>query len=60
MIDRLVIGLDENITIDLSASEPRYYKFEFPEGVSTVLLTVSSMDEVCTSVSVQNVTVRFL
>ena len=60
MIDRLVIGLDENITIDLSASEPRYYKFEFPEGVSTVLLTVSSMDEVCTSVLVQNMTVRFL
>lgn len=52
-------SLDENHTVTLSASEPKYYKFLFPEGVTNVLLTVTSDDDSCMSVSVQNLTVMF-
>ena len=58
-VDQFLVGLDENVTVDVSASEPRYFKFEFPEGVSNVLLTVSSTNDVCTSVSIQNLTVSY-
>lgn len=51
-----VVGLDENHTVALTASEPKYYQFLFPEGVTNVLLTVTSDDDYCMSVSVQNLT----
>lgn len=49
--------MDQNYTVTLSASEPKYYQFMFPEGVSNVLLTLTSDDSACMSVSIQNLTV---
>ena len=56
-VDRFVVGLNDNVTVDVSVSQPRYFKFEFPEGVSNVLLAVESPDDICMSVSVQNLKV---
>ncbi|KAK7479048.1 hypothetical protein BaRGS_00029718, partial [Batillaria attramentaria] len=39
----------------LSPSEPQYFMYEFPEGVETVLLRVTSKDKLCTVVSVQQI-----
>ena len=50
--------MDENRTITLSASEPKYFKFVFPESVSNVLLILTSPDDVCMSVSIQNLSVN--
>ena len=52
-----ICRLDDNQTVTLSASEPKYFQFMFPEGVTNVLLTVTSDDNYCMSVSVQNLTV---
>ncbi|XP_045025828.1 SID1 transmembrane family member 1 isoform X2 [Daphnia magna] len=49
-----VVGLNENHTVALTASEPKYYRFRFPEDIENVLLTVMSDDNYCMSVSVQN------
>ncbi len=49
--------MDQNYTVSLSASEPKYYQFMFPEGVSNVLLTLISEDSACMSISIQNLTV---
>nr|SVE83212.1 EOG090X0A5X [Daphnia magna] len=52
-----VVGLNENHTVALTASEPKYYRFRFPEDIENVLLTVMSDDNYCMSVSVQNLSV---
>lgn len=53
----LSLRLDTNYNVTLSASEPKYYQFMFPEGVSNVLLSLKSEDSTCMSVSIQNLTV---
>lgn len=50
--------MDQNYTVVLSASEPTYYQFLFPGEVTNVLLTVTSDDDICMSVSIQNLTVK--
>ena len=55
----IIYRLDRNYTARLSASEPKYYQFMFPEGVSNVLLSLTSDDNACMSVSIQNLTVFF-
>ena len=49
--------MDRNYSLSLTSAEPKYYQFMFPEGVSNVLLTLTSDDNACMSVSVQNLTV---
>nr|KAG5689101.1 hypothetical protein BaRGS_006160 [Batillaria attramentaria] len=41
--------------VRVSPSEPQYFMYEFPEGVETVLLRVTSEDKLCTVVSVQQI-----
>lgn len=48
---------NQNYTVTLTASEPTYYQFLFPEEVTNVLLTITSDDDSCMSVSIQNLTV---
>ncbi|XP_046440866.1 SID1 transmembrane family member 1-like isoform X2 [Daphnia pulex] len=55
-VEDFVVELDGNHTVTLTASEPKYYQFLFPEGVTNVLLTVTSDDNYCMSVSIQNLT----
>ena len=55
----IIFRMDRNYTASLSASEPKYYQFMFPEGVSNVLLSLTSDDNSCMSVSIQNLTVFF-
>lgn len=51
------VRLNENHTVELSPSEPKFYQFLFPNQVNDVLLILSSDDSTCMSVSIQNLSV---
>ncbi|XP_064650536.1 SID1 transmembrane family member 1-like isoform X3 [Lineus longissimus] len=39
----------------VSPSEPKYFEYEFPPGINSVLIKVTSSDSLCTVVSVQDI-----
>ena len=53
-VQNFILSMDSNYTAMVTASEPKYYQFNFPEGVSNVLLSVTSEDDTCMSISIQN------
>ncbi|XP_063219057.1 SID1 transmembrane family member 1-like [Bacillus rossius redtenbacheri] len=51
-----VVKLYEERTITVSPAEPRYFAFKFgSKSADTVLLQVHSNDDLCTTVSIQNI-----
>ncbi|KAK2709428.1 hypothetical protein QYM36_013181, partial [Artemia franciscana] len=48
--------LDEERNIIVSPSEPEFYQYVFDENVTAVLVNVTSPDDLCMTVSVQNLT----
>ncbi|XP_069691138.1 SID1 transmembrane family member 1-like isoform X2 [Periplaneta americana] len=48
------IELSHERTLFVSPSEPRYYAFKFEDGAETVLLRVDSDDDICMTISIQN------
>lgn len=52
-----VIELDKNKTIQITPSKPRFYLYEFPtdKNVTSILLHVQSKDDICSIVSIQNI-----
>ncbi|XP_065561242.1 SID1 transmembrane family member 1-like [Artemia franciscana] len=55
-IDDFLIKLDEERNIIVSPSEPEFYQYVFDENVTAVLVNVTSPDDLCMTVSVQNLT----
>jgi len=48
------INLSEKRTVYVSPAEPRFYEFKFTDNTETVLLRVDSDDDICMTVSIQN------
>ena len=44
--------------IEVSPSEPKYYQYEFPKDVDSVEVRVTSPDQLCAIVSIQDINVR--
>ncbi|CAG2054208.1 unnamed protein product, partial [Timema podura] len=50
------VGFSDEITVHVSPAEPRYFSFKFlNDGRDTVLLRVDSPDDLCMTVSIQNI-----
>lgn len=48
------INLSERRSVYVSPAEPRFYAFKFTDNIETVLLRVDSDDDICMTVSIQN------
>lgn len=47
-------GLDEVRSASVSPSQPKFFSFEFPTGISTILLEADSPDDTCMTISLQD------
>jgi hypothetical protein len=50
------LSLEKPHTFDVSPSTPRYFRFDFPKNVDSVIVYVSSTDKLCMVFSVQPIT----
>lgn len=53
----VICSLSEERSVYVSPAEPRFYEFKFTDNVETVLLRVDSDDDICMTVSIQNMSV---
>ncbi|XP_037072022.1 SID1 transmembrane family member 1-like isoform X1 [Pollicipes pollicipes] len=53
--ERIAIGLQAPRKLEMTPSSPQFIRFNFPADVSTALVKVSSSDDLCATVSIQNV-----
>jgi hypothetical protein len=56
----MVHSLSEERSVYVSPAEPRYYEFKFEGETETVLLRVDSDDDICMTVSIQNMSVSYV
>lgn len=52
--------LSEGRSVYVSPAEPRFYEFKFTDDIETVLLRVDSDDDICMTVSIQNMSVSYV
>lgn len=50
-----IFRLEQNKTVKITPSTPRFYLYEFAPNVSSILLHVESKDDLCMIVSIQNI-----
>jgi hypothetical protein len=55
----LIRRLSQERSIYVSPAAPRYYEFQFKD-IETVLLRVESDDDICMTVSIQNMSVSYV
>lgn len=53
-------SLSEKRSVYVSPAEPRFYEFKFTDNTETVLLRVDSEDDICMTVSIQNMSVSYV
>ncbi|XP_043197409.1 SID1 transmembrane family member 1-like isoform X1 [Amphibalanus amphitrite] len=53
--ERVSMGLENSTEFQVTPSAPRLARFTFPPGVSTALVRATSPDDICATVSIQNV-----
>jgi len=56
----VICSLSEERSVYVSPAEPRFYEFKFTDGIETVLLRVDSDDDICMTVSIQNMSVSYV
>jgi predicted DNA-binding protein with PD1-like motif len=56
----VIHSLSEGRSVYVSPAEPRYYEFQFKDNIETVLLRVDSDDDICMTVSIQNMSVSYV
>jgi len=55
----VIHSLSEERSVYVSPAEPRFYAFNFTNSTDTVLLRVDSDDDICMTVSIQNMSVSY-
>jgi len=50
------VEMDKKYRIQVSPSAPQYYQFEFPRFVDTAIISVTSPNDFCMTMSIQNIT----
>jgi hypothetical protein len=56
----VIRSLSEERSVYVSPAEPRFYAFKFTDNIETVLLRVDSDDDICMTVSIQNMSVSYV
>ncbi|XP_028564650.2 SID1 transmembrane family member 2 isoform X2 [Podarcis muralis] len=55
-VDNFVLRTNEHFTFNATAAQPQYFKYEFPEGVDSVIVKVTSaMAFPCSVISIQDI-----
>eukprot|EP00092_Neocalanus_flemingeri_P006483 GFUD01006987.1.p1 GENE.GFUD01006987.1~~GFUD01006987.1.p1 ORF type:complete len:849 (+),score=138.35 GFUD01006987.1:58-2604(+) len=54
--EKYYVQMNQTNTILVSPSAPQYYHFDFPSDVDTAIISVTSPDEFCMTMSIQNIT----
>uniref|UniRef100_A0A8C3J3F6 SID1 transmembrane family member 2 n=1 Tax=Calidris pygmaea TaxID=425635 RepID=A0A8C3J3F6_9CHAR len=55
-VENFVLGTNERFSFNATASQPQYFKYEFPEGVDSVIVKVTSaMAFPCSVISIQDI-----
>jgi len=60
MLFCVICSLSEKRSVYVSPAEPRFYAFKFTDNIETVLLRVDSDDDICMTVSIQNMSVSYV
>jgi len=60
MLFCVIRSLSEERSVYVSPAEPRFYAFNFTDNAETVLLRVDSDDDICMTVSIQNMSVSYV